>query len=74
MDEKLQRFANDPALMEAVYKVLLDTYLEAGRIGDTTNQAAAMMAIHNLKDAWRKIEAYKNKSTGTATSSVQIGM
>lgn len=73
-DEKVKRFAEDPALSGAVYEVLLEIFLEAGRDGDVQTKAGAQIAIHNLLDAWKKIESYKHKTFNTSSTSKQIGL
>lgn len=73
-EEKLQKFASDPSVMEAVYDTLLDSFIESGRDGDVYVKAAAQIALHNLNDAWTKIERHKAKQTTAGTSGVQIGL
>lgn len=54
--EKLKRFANDPVMREAVYEVLLNSFLKKGPNADVYEKASRFIAIGNLGDAWREIE------------------
>lgn len=59
---KIARFLDDKVMAEAVYSVLLDAFLNP-RTSDTNYLAASMIAIGQLKDAWKELEKQRPKDT-----------
>lgn len=59
--QKLILFANDQAMMDAVYAELLDTFLEEKPQYEVYVAAAERIAVDKLKKGWRKLEG---KRTG----------
>lgn len=50
----------DTVMADAVYEVLLQTYLKK-REGDVHMKAAERVAIDLLNDAWRELDRYKKE-------------
>lgn len=56
---KVQRFANDEALSDAIKQLIRESFLKPKPNRDVYQLAAVTIAIGLLDDAWREIERYK---------------
>lgn len=72
--EKIARFLADKTMSDAVYGVLLDTFLERDTSLDVQTLAAERIAINNLQDAWKVLERYKAESERQPRSSSNPGI
>lgn len=59
-DEKIKRFLNDSIMAEAVYGVLLQSFLKQQDRKDIHMLAASRIAIDLLDDAWKELKKRKN--------------
>lgn len=59
MEERIQRFINDEVLADAVYGIILESFLKPRRISDVQFLAASRIAIDLLNEAWKELEHYK---------------
>ena len=57
--EYIQRFLNDKAMSNAVYSVLLQTYLKPKQYSDFHEAAAYRMATDLLQEAWKELEKHR---------------
>lgn len=71
---KLQHFANDKPLNQAVYDVLLGAFLKEKSQYDVYTLAAERLAVDFLKKAWKEIEAYRLDNKTDEKASVNIGL
>jgi len=72
--EKIKRFLNDKIMSDAVFSVLLESYLKQGKDRDVQNLAASRIAIDLLRDGWRELEKLKDKETTESKPFEQIGL
>jgi len=73
-EEKLKRFVADRAMYDAVYEVLLDTFIKTRAKVDVHALAAERLAINLLGDAWKELEKYKSSSSAKAERPAQPGL
>lgn len=72
--EKLKRFCNDTVMSEAVYSVLLRTFLKSQGDADVNVLAAERIAITLLDDAWKELWKFKNTDDFEPKKVVQVGL
>lgn len=73
--EKLKRFANDPDVCIAVYKLLENTLLKPiTKNTDVSTLAAERIAIDILREAWKELDKYKSKGQSEQKEGGQIGL
>lgn len=65
MPEELRRnkligFSNDQAMMEAVYDLLLRSFLKKREYIDISMTAAERIAINLLNEAWEEVKSYRS--------------
>ena len=58
-EEKLFRFVNDVVMREAVYNILLQSFLKPKDRTDVNTLAASRIAIDLLQDGWKELQKYK---------------
>lgn len=72
---KVEMFANDEEMSNAVYTVLLNAYLAPPPpSADTNILAASRIAIDMLPEAWKEIRKYAQRKKEEKVESVQIGL
>ncbi len=59
--EDIQRFLNDARLKNAIYGVLLRSFLKPQKDKDVHTLAAARIAIDLLEDAWKDLLNYRKE-------------
>lgn len=59
--EKLKRFANDPVMIEAVFRVITNSFFDRKGTKDVNVLAAERIALDVLREAERVIGIYKAK-------------
>lgn len=76
MDEtkkkKLQQFMSDHLMRDAVYSVLLNTFLKP-RSKDVHTLAAGMLAVNFLDEGWRDLSNYQ-QLPATSSPPLNIGL
>ena len=72
--EKVKQFANDNAMSEAVYYVLLKSFLRRKERTDVNITAAERIAIDLLEDGWKEIQKHKNTSPAKKKELEQVGL
>ena len=73
-ENKLQRFINDEIMADAVYQVLLGSFLAERKGADVNVLASCMISVTNLKDAWKEIERYKESTDDDSVKQNNVGM
>ena len=58
--ERIKRFVSDKLLSDAIYNVLMDSFIKP-REGDVYVQASAKIAIDNLQDAWKALQRVQSE-------------
>ena len=61
--EKIKRFLDDRIMSDAVYGVLLDTFLSEKVEQDVNILAASRLAVTFLKEGWKELERFKQDET-----------
>ena len=72
-EEKLKRFVRDELMCEAVYDVILSSFMKI-KDKDVNVLASQMLAIDLLKDSWETLVRYKNDTQEEGETPTQIGM
>lgn len=72
-NEKVKRFINDKVMSDAVYELILASFLKK-KSGDTSLLAASMLAVHNLSDAWKELELYRGDVDKENPTTSNVGM
>ena len=72
--EKIRRFMHDEVMSNAVYEVLLNSFLEPKEGQDVNMLAASMIAVGRLKAGWRELEKLKLIAEGETNERKQIGL
>lgn len=71
--DKINRFMSDKVLSEAVYKVLLDSFLADN--GNTVQELAAeRLAINCLRQGWKELAKFKREEPKERTELRQVGV
>ena len=71
---KLQRFANDKMMFDAVYETVLATYLKARSGSDVHKLASERLAINLLEEAFAILARYADDSTKEGQIKTQVGL
>lgn len=71
--DKLKRFTNDIIMSEAVYEVLLQSFLKPKKSADVHEKAASFIAIEMLQSAWKELERYKQSENTTTEKEIIRG-
>lgn len=72
--ERVSRFMRDEVTSNAVYDLLLLTFLEGTKTTDVNTLAAERIAITLLQEAWRKLERFRTKEKPESQNNRQIGI
>ena len=72
-EARLKQFMNDKTLSEAVYDVLLSSFMKKNT-GDVYIQAASKMAIDNLNDSWKELKKYQKEEEVVASIESNVGV
>ena len=72
--EKIKMFVADKEMMEAVRKVILESYLKPQKDKDVQTLAASRIAIDLLQDAWRDLKKISLEEQGDIKKLTQIGL
>lgn len=73
--EKIQRFLGDEVMANAVYKVLLDSFLKSDKFnGDVQLLAASRIAIDLLADGWKDLQRFKAPGENVKNELKQVGL
>lgn len=72
--EKIERFLNDTVMSDAVYNVLLDSFLKRSKFQDVNYLAAARIAIDLLEDGWSDLKKLKTEEKREPKKLVQVGI
>ena len=70
---KIARFINDRLMADAVYQVILDTFLKE-KSTDVHALAAERLAINLLRKSWKELEVMKSSQEEKVETPRQIGM
>lgn len=72
---KITKFISDKVMSEAVYEVLLNTFLKPikGNV-DLSILAAQRLAIDGIQEAWKELEKSKPESQKEGKNSSNLGM
>lgn len=71
---KVQRFVIDPVTSEAVYSVLLRSFLKKRTDEDTTMKAARFIATELLVEGWKELQKYRVQTEKNGSTIEQVGM
>lgn len=71
---KLQRFLNDPEMVNAVYGVLLASFIKERPGQDVYVLAASRLAIDLLNVGWNELEKYKLEKESSPPTLKQVGL
>lgn len=71
---KIKRFVDDADLSNAVYEVILNSFLKSKPNRDVYQLAASRLAIDLLDEAWRDLDGFKNELDEKLKVGVQVGM
>lgn len=72
--EKIRRFLADKTMSEAVFQVLLDSFLEVRKGSDVQTLAASMIAVEKLREGWKDLEIYKSETESEKHQLEQVGL
>lgn len=72
--EKLKKFANDKAMTDSVYTLLLNSFLKKRAGQDIYHLAASRLSVDFLTEAWRDLESYKEVQEEISTGVKQVGI
>lgn len=73
-EEKLKRFANDKVMNEAVFELILTTFLKPKGNKDVHFLASERLAVDNLSIAWTELDKYKSDSESESKTAGNIGV
>jgi len=71
--EKVARFLDDKVMSEAVYGIMLESFLKPKQ-KDVQYLAASMIAVESLKDAWKEMEKFKIIRDEEVKRNYQVGL
>ena len=71
---KIQRFLSDKVMSEAVWDVMLGSFIKPKSSADVYEKAARFIAIENLHEAWRELSKYQIEEDKLSTKGVQVGL
>lgn len=72
--DKVKRFMSDVMMNEAVYSILLTTFLKRREGEDTEMKAARFLATELLAEGWKELERTKAKEEREVKNSGQVGL
>lgn len=72
--EKITRFLNDKAMEQAVFDVLLKSFIKPQERKELHVIAAERIAIDLLHDAWKDLQKIRNETTSKPKELKQVGM
>lgn len=71
--ERIRQFINDPVMSEAVRDFLLKNFLKKKTGADVNILAASTLAVYQLTDAWKELEALRDvQEKSTARKQIAI--
>ena len=62
-EEKIKRFMDDAVMNEAVYEVLLDSFLNEKIANDVHVLAASRLSVNFLKEGWKNLEKFRDRKS-----------
>lgn len=65
--DKVKKFINDKAMSEAIYNVLLDSFLKDRPNKEVYILAASRLAIDFLHQAWKELEKFQENENSLST-------
>jgi len=71
---KVIRFLNDQTMSNAIYDVLLKSFLKATKDRNVENLAASMIAIERLDEAWKELSKFKSEQKTKQEDRLQRGL
>ncbi len=71
---KVQRFIIDPVVSEAVYMVLLKSFLKKRGDEDTNMKAARFLATELLEEGWKELQKLKVEMEENGSVTRQVGL
>lgn len=71
--QKIKRFLEDEVMSEAVYGIILKTFLKPQK-GDVQILAASRIAIDLLDEAWKELSKLKSDEDNEDNIKVQVGL
>lgn len=72
--EKIKKFLGDRVMAEAVYQVLLQSFMKKKTDADINVLASSMLAVYALEDGWKELGKFRNETTSTKKDLVQMGL
>ena len=72
--DKINRFINDPTMSEAVYSVMLASFLKPRGDKDVQFLAASRIAIDLLEDSWKELRKLKIEKGRVEPKEYNIGV
>ena len=73
-EEKLRRFINDIGMSNAVYNVLLESFLKESKEKDVNTLAASRIAIDLLRQGWKDLDKFKQIKEVDSREGENIGL
>ncbi len=73
-EERIKRFINDKAMSDAVYEVLLNTFLTPCNPKEVQFLAASRISIDMLREAWKAFVKYDDNEIKTQKNVGQIAL
>lgn len=71
---KIIKFINDKTMSDAVYDMLLNTFLTSKMPRDVYILASERLSIDRLRDAWKEIERYKETDEEKIKNPNNVGL
>ncbi len=72
--EKIKRFLADKVMSDAVFEVLLDSYIKPRAKLEVTTLAAERIAINLLDEAWKELQKYQGETSASSASGIQTAL
>lgn len=72
-EEKIKQFLNDRVMADAVYQILLNSFLKDEK-QDVYLLAASRLSINYLKQAWKELQNYKDKKEEVSGINYNVGL
>lgn len=73
-NNKIERFINDTVMSDAVYSVLLDSFLKERPAQDVYVLAGSRLAVDFLNQGWKELEKAKSKREDDGKTGGNVGM
>ena len=73
-EEKIKRFIDDKLLQDAVYGIIMATFLKKKDYADVHVVAAQKIAIDLLQEAWKEMNLLDISTGGEQTSQSNVGL